>query len=306
MFRDPAAVQPHSEPRLPPAQDRDAVEIGDLFCRGNQSIIDAARFHIECGKRLAAKKKELGHGSWLPWLKANANVLGFDDDRTARRLIAGWKSWRKRYQSDDAAYRALASDLNDRAQALQISRQIWDHNDIANGWVNSGNDEWFTETKYLQLARTVLGAIDLDPASHPVAQRRVRADTFFTKADDGLAHEWHGRVWLNPPFSRPLITRFTDKLLEEYAAGRTTAAVMLTNAYTSTKWFQKAGRAATAICFTNGRRLKFVDANGKTSNPTQGQAFFYFGHGQRRLQLFAQTFSDIGFIVGPATELADA
>jgi hypothetical protein len=29
----------------------------------------------------------------------------------------------------------------------------------------------------------------------------VRADTFFAKDDDGLAHEWHGRIWLNPPYT---------------------------------------------------------------------------------------------------------
>ncbi len=69
---------------------------------------------------------------------------------------------------------------------------------------------------------------------------------------------------------------------------------MLTNAFTSTKWFQQAGRAADAICFTNGRRLKFVDANGKTANPTQGQTFFYYGHD---VQLFADTFGDIGLVL---------
>src|SRR5262245_14864905 len=143
MFRDPAAVEPGSAPGLPTAQrlDRDAVKIGDLFRRGNKSVIDAARFHIQCGRRLAAKKKALGHGLWLRWLTANADTLGFADDRTARRLMSGWKSWRKHYRSDAAANRALASDLNDPAKALLLSRRIWGHNDIADAWMNSGNDE---------------------------------------------------------------------------------------------------------------------------------------------------------------------
>jgi hypothetical protein len=280
-MRDPAA-EPHIAPSAQQL-DRDAVEIGDLYRKAKQSIIDSVRYQIECGHRLAAKKDEVGHGRWLPWLAANADVLGFENRTTASRLIK---------LANDASTHHW-DDL-DVAQARQISRRLW-NNDIAAGWGNSGNAEWFTETKYLQLARTVLGAIDLDPASCAAAQRRVRAEKFFTKFDDGLSKEWYGRAWLNPPFSRPLIKRFTDKLLEEHAAGRVSAAIMLTNAYTSNKWFQKAGLAATAICFTKGRSLKFVDANGTLSNPpTQGQAFFYFG---RRLQLFARTFSNVGFIV---------
>jgi ParB family chromosome partitioning protein len=287
MFRDPSAIKNVHRTALADRalRDRDAIAIGELYRKANRSLIDSVRYQIECGQRLASKKEQLGHGSWLAWLKANADVLGFETRQTAATLMRAAKC------NVDVTFDNLTV-----AQARQISRQLW-HNHITLGWPNTGNDEWFTETKYLQLARTVLGGIDLDPASHPVAQRCVRAKKFFTKADDGLAHEWRGTVWLNPPFSRPLITQFTDKLLEEYSAGRTTAALLLTNAFTSTRWFQKAGRAASAICFSNGRRLRFVDANGKEASPTQGQAFFYFG---QRLQLFARTFSDIGFIVRPS------
>jgi ParB family chromosome partitioning protein len=286
--------------------DPDAAAIGDLYRKGNQSTIAAARFHIQCGKRLAAKKRELGHGRWLRWLKANANVLGFDDDRTARRLMAGWKSWRKHYQSDDKAKRALASDLNDPAKALLLSRQIWGHNDIANAWINSGNDEWYTCDRELDLVRAALGGtIDLDPASCAAAQLRVQAKGFFSKADNGLERRWLGTVFLNPPYSR--IADFTERLIAECRAGRTTAAVMLTPASTSTEWFQKAGRSCSLLCLSNGRRVRFIDAaDGEKKNPAQGSAFFYFGRDHRRLQLFAQTFSNVGFVMGPAQGLADA
>src|SRR5262249_31538221 len=55
--------------------------------------------------------------------------------------------------------------------------------------------EWFTPAAYLEAAREVLGAIDLDPASCPQAQEAVRAAHYFTAADDGLSRPWHGRVW---------------------------------------------------------------------------------------------------------------
>lgn len=42
---------------------------------------------------------------------------------------------------------------------------------------------------------------DLDPASPIGGGDAVPARRKLTRLDDGLAHEWEGLVWLNPPFS---------------------------------------------------------------------------------------------------------
>ena len=36
----------------------------------------------------------------------------------------------------------------------------------------------------------------------------------YDKNDNGLVREWTGRVWLNPPYSRPLIERFVERMAE--------------------------------------------------------------------------------------------
>jgi DNA-binding transcriptional regulator YhcF (GntR family) len=92
--------------------DNEATAIGDLYRKARTSATSGVRYAIEAGQRLAAKKKSLDHGDWLPWLKTNKDVLGFENDSTARRLMKA------------AANRALTHDLTE-AEATVISRQIW-------------------------------------------------------------------------------------------------------------------------------------------------------------------------------------
>jgi phage N-6-adenine-methyltransferase len=161
--------------------------------------------------------------------------------------------------------------------------------------LGTGEFEWYTPAEYVEAARNVLSAIELDPASSDEAQRTVKATRYFTMADDGLAHPWPGRVWLNPPYTQPMIMHFIAKLIDEHAAGRTTEAILLTHNYTDTAWFHLASSHAAAVCFTRGR-ISFEHRDGYTAGPTQGQAFFYYGS---RLGAFWTRFSEIGAIMAP-------
>jgi phage N-6-adenine-methyltransferase len=161
--------------------------------------------------------------------------------------------------------------------------------------VRAGGNEWYTPARYIEMARAVLGTIDLDPASNAIAQERVKASAFFTAEQDGLAREWRGRVWLNPPYSQPEITQFVDKLIEEVFGRRVTEAILLTNCATDTAWFHRAARAATSVCFTR-RRIGFVTPDGDVPGmPRCGQTFFYFGP---RASLFGSVFSETGLVYG--------
>lgn len=159
----------------------------------------------------------------------------------------------------------------------------------------TGENEWFTPGKYIEAARRVLGAIDLDPASNPLAQEWIKAANYFTRDDDGLSQEWHGRIWLNPPYARAEIMPFIEKLVTEIRGHRVTAAILLTHNYTDTEWFHLAMSAAAAVCFTRGR-VRFVDDLGNESAPTQGQAFIYYGEHD---ELFTSEFGEFGAILRP-------
>ncbi|MGB3387471.1 MAG: DNA N-6-adenine-methyltransferase, partial [Pseudaminobacter sp.] len=125
--------------------------------------------------------------------------------------------------------------------------------DDVRGTTGTGENEWYTPAAYIEAARSVLGDIDLDPASSEVAQRVVKAAKHFTIDDNGLLQHWNGRVWLNPPYAQPHIANFADKMVDEVESGEVTAAIMLTHNYTDTTWFHRLASAADAICFTRGR-----------------------------------------------------
>jgi ParB family chromosome partitioning protein len=156
---------------------------------------------------------------------------------------------------------------------------------------NSGCNEWYTPQRYIDLAREVLGEIDLDPASCAFANETVKARLFYSEDDDGLTKPWHGRVWMNPPYSADLVLKFAEKFVGEYNDGNVTEGIVLVNNATETAWFASLVSAATAVCFPRGR-IRYQSQNRESLAPLQGQAFLYFGENGDK---FLRVFSEIGW-----------
>lgn len=161
---------------------------------------------------------------------------------------------------------------------------------------NSGNNEWYTPVEYIELARKVMGAIHLDPASSEKANKTVRAVDYCTKDDSGLDHLWWGSVWLNPPYSRGLINKFINKLCQEWKAKGINQAIVLVNNCTETIWFQKISSISSAICLPKGR-IKYIAEDGLSKNsPIQGQVFLYIGNDPKRFCKYFGTIGQVYFV----------
>ena len=154
---------------------------------------------------------------------------------------------------------------------------------------NSGNNEWYTPAELIEAARSAMGSIDVDPASNDVAQKVVKAGTYYTAETNGLDKTWTGNVWMNPPYASDLIGKFVDKLIAERQNYR--QAIVLVNNATETEWFNKIISISSAVCFPKSR-VKFYMPDGKTGAPLQGQAVLYIGENKDK---FYSAFACMGW-----------
>jgi len=190
--------------------------------------------------------------------------------------------------TDTPARIKWAMELKHNGHA-QIGAQASDQRDAI--WLSSESNEWFTPAQYVEAARRVMGGFDTDPATSPAANQTIKATATHTRQDDGLRHQWHGRVWLNPPYGG-LSGPFIAKLVEEYEAGRVTEAVILVNANsTETKWFAPMWQHT--LCFTD-HRIDFISPTGAKNGSTHGSVFIYLGPNADK---FCQEFDQFGYIV---------
>lgn len=155
---------------------------------------------------------------------------------------------------------------------------------------NNGNNEWYTPSNIIELARLVMGSIDCDPASNDKANEIVKATKYFTSEVDGRQQKWEGNIWLNPPYAQPSVSDFCHLVCEKYKTGEIRQACVLVNNATETAFYQGMLELCGAVCFIKGR-VRFVDEDGKEGAPLQGQTVLYFGF---NIQKFADYFSGLG------------
>lgn len=130
-------------------------------------------------------------------------------------------------------------------------------------------DEWYTPPEIIH----ALGSFDLDPASCKEAYKiNHSAKKIYTIEDDGLSRDWHGRVWLNPPYSNPAVKNFLSKMADHNCG----TALMFSKI--EAKWFHDVvlKRATLIKCLYD--RVKFYKADGTLGNqPRNGSMLIAYG-----------------------------
>lgn len=119
---------------------------------------------------------------------------------------------------------------------------------------SSESVEWYTPPATLDLARRVMGGIQLDPCSNDFFT--TGADICYTWRDNGKNRSWSSETcFVNPEYGRS-ISEWVDKYLEEY--DKMEQCIMLLPARVDTAWFHSL--RYDAICFLKGR-IKFISGD---------------------------------------------
>jgi phage N-6-adenine-methyltransferase len=263
------------------------IAAGDKATGKAEEHYKAAGIHLSEAKERVAKIKGQ---TWPAFLIKHCQI----GRRRADELIsiADGRTSLVKIREGYAKANAKRNTGHVHAQSSEILQQEQDETSSTRLSSFSGDNEWYTPAKYIELAREVLGEIDLDPASNAFAQKTVKAKNFYNVETNGLDKKWSGTVWMNPPYSNPEIQQFTEKLVEGIKSKSVSAAIVLTNNSGDTGWHHNLANVSSAICITLGR-IKFESPTRDSNSPAMGQSFFYFGNSPDK---FARVFASIGRI----------
>ena len=148
---------------------------------------------------------------------------------------------------------------------------------MSGSFINGGDGgtatthDWLTPPEILQ----ALGPFDMDPCASQFQPWRTAAQQF-TIEDDGLARDWYGRVWCNPPYG-PHAAKFLRRMAEH---GNGIAFIF---ARTETKAFHDyCWKRASGMLFLSGR-VKFRLPGGGVAGPA-GAPSVLVAYGANNLQ----------------------
>lgn len=181
----------------------------------------------------------------------------------------------------------------------------------------SGETDFWTPPFIVEAARSLMGGIDLDPATSVEAnQKNVKAAAFYTKKANGLSLSWGStdkplRVWMNHPFSAgwtacdenckrktcqkrghvyediPSNADWINKLVDEVAARRVVEACCITFASTSEAWFKPL--LYHPQCFLTPRTNYYLPNGELYPGVTKGSVVTYFGTRPKRFKEFFES-----------------
>jgi hypothetical protein len=155
--------------------------------------------------------------------------------------------------------------------------------------------DYFTPPHIVERAWQAMGGIDLDAASHFLANKRlvgagIRIGDYFTRSHDAFTHDWHGRVWLNPPYGN--YEPWFERIAEQMALGRVQQVCMISPMWAfGTKLAQPHMARSSALIVLSPTPEFFNPGDPTRTGRNDPHAVVYWGPAPGR---FLESFADLG------------
>ena len=124
-----------------------------------------------------------------------------------------------------------ASHESDLEDLRPVNRGIIKARNMGVGRTIGSRDDWGTPEHIFAPYRD---RVTLDVCASP---ENALCSRYFTKEQDGLAREWDGVWWMNPPFGRTVLPRWIEKAHEQAQKGNWGWAFL--PAYTANAWWHE-------------------------------------------------------------------
>lgn len=126
---------------------------------------------------------------------------------------------------------------------------------------SSKRQDWATPQEFFQMLDEEFG-FDLDVCA---TAENAKCERYFTPDDDGLAQDWYGMCWMNPPYGSE-IKQWIRKAYEESRKDGVTV-VALIPARTDTQYWHDYVMRAAEVRLVRGR-LRFEGADSSAPFPS--------------------------------------
>ena len=159
------------------------------------------------------------------------------------------------------------------------------------------SNEAYTPAYFIDPIREFANGFDFDPFSCDEANKIIKANHFYTIADNAFDSSWHFtgyrriKIWLNPPYSTNELKRAVNKVIE-FSEG--SEIYLLLNTDNSTEAYKLCLKHCTALMLVY-KRIKFVRpyATSTKNQNNRAQTLFFFGTLTRAFE-FKQELSNLG------------
>ena len=282
-----------------------------LAAQAAGQMLFAAR---DCGRLLLKAKERCPHGQWTQWLQEHFHA-GPRQAQKYMKIAFHWEEIAAKAGLDQAHFDLKPTSgsflslngaitlLSEPEQAPQlppapivdfVEGEIVEEEELELeppkgprlDNPNASNEHYTPDSVLAAVYECFGGMPDLDPCSDGGFPPNVNAGSHFTGEQDGLSHDWFGRVFMNPPYNPSgTIGKWVEKLLDEIRADRVHQAILLVPAYTDTGWW--AALRDYPVCLVKGR-LTFKGNEDAARFPS---AIFYLGH---NANAFGAAFHELG------------